>query len=224
MKFLEYPDREMMMMDLANKMAGEINGHLMSNDTATLAVPGGTTPGPVFDALCGVNLDWSRVRVLLTDERWVPPNSDRSNTRLLRSRLLVDHAAAATLVPMYADTPEPEDCIEALGTGVAAVLPISVLLLGMGEDMHTASLFPRAEGLEAALSPKAPPLLPIRTLDQPEARLTLTAPVLKAAMSIHLLLTGSKKREALERAQRESNPMTAPATAVLGDATIHWAE
>ena len=72
MKLLEYPDAEMMMMNLADTLAGELKNILLTHDTASLAVPGGTTPGPIFDSLCGVDLDWARVHVMLTDERWVP--------------------------------------------------------------------------------------------------------------------------------------------------------
>ncbi|MDF0599462.1 6-phosphogluconolactonase [Psychromarinibacter sp. C21-152] len=224
MNFVEYPDRDLMMIDLANKIAGELNSHVQRHEAATLAVPGGTTPGPAFDALSAATLDWSSVRILLTDERWVPVEDARSNTRLLRQRLLVDRAAAATYVPLYADTPEPEDALEHLTAQVQGVLPLTVLLLGMGDDMHVASLFPFAEGLEAALADDAPPLLPVRSADVPEARITLTAPVMKQAMSTHILITGPKKREALERARREGDPVKAPVISVLGEATVHWAE
>ena len=79
MKLREYPDRDMMMIDLADQLAGEINAALMTHDRVSFAVPGGTTPGPVFDTLSAVDLDWARVHVLLTDERWVPrPPSGRT--------------------------------------------------------------------------------------------------------------------------------------------------
>jgi len=224
MRLVEYADREMMMIDLANQLAGEINGHVLGSGAATLAVPGGTTPGPVFDNLCAADLHWAQVSVMLTDERWVPATSDRSNTRLLRERLLVGRAAEATLVPLHADAPTPEDALADLTAAVAAVLPISVLVLGMGDDMHTASLFPSAEELSAALDPHAPPILPVRPSDQPEARVTLTAPVLKAAISTHILITGAAKRAALDKARSLGDPVRAPILTVLGDATVHWAE
>ncbi len=94
------------MIDLANILAGELTAALMNHDTASIAVPGGTTPGPIFDMLCAADLDWSRVHVLLTDERWVPESSPRSNTALMRERLLTDRAAAAHLVPLYAEAPD----------------------------------------------------------------------------------------------------------------------
>lgn len=223
MKLVEYPDREMMMIDLANRLAGELNSYLMGHEAVSFAVPGGTTPGPIFDTLSAVDIDWSRVHVMLTDERWVPETSERSNTRLLRQRLLVDRAAAAVLVPLFLDAPEPEDRIDEIAAAVAAELPISVLLVGMGGDMHTASLFPGADRLEDALDAYAPPVMAMRAPSAPEPRITLTAPVLDGAMSKHLVITGTEKREALDRAARLT-PAEAPIRALWSDLTVHWAE
>ena len=222
MELIEYPDREMMFIDLANHLAGELGDCLRRHDGASFAVPGGTTPGPVFDDLSAADLDWGRVRVVPTDERWVPPDDPRCNARLIRERLLVGHAAAATLIPVPYEG-EPEDGARALSERVAAELPISVLLLGMGADMHAASLFPGADGLEAALAADAPPALAIRAPGAPEARVTLTAPVLDGALSKHILVTGADKREALERARR-ADRREAPVRAVWDGATVHWAE
>lgn len=222
MNFVEYPDRELMMFSLADKLASDLNLALRQNDRVSLSVPGGTTPGPVFDVLSGVKLPWERVTVFLNDERWVPETSDRSNGRLLRARLLKGEAAAAQFVPLYVDTPEPEIALDTLTAAVSPHLPISVLLLGMGSDMHTASIFPGADRLADALAPDAPILMPMRAPGAPEPRVTLTARVLADAMAIHILITGAEKREALERAQRL--PVEeAPVRAVLANATVHWA-
>ena len=223
MDFVAYPDREMMMIDLANRLASELNSGLMTHDRVTLSVPGGTTPGPVFDVLSGVSLDWDRVSVVLNDERWVPETSPRSNTRLLRERLLTGKAAAARLVPLYAPTEMPEEALDALSDGLRPHLPITVLLLGMGADMHTASLFPGADLLAQALAPDAPPVMALRAEAAGEPRITLTAPVLRGALSIHVLITGAEKRAALEAA-RGLPPEQAPIRAVLGEAVVHWAE
>jgi 6-phosphogluconolactonase len=222
-RLVEYPDAEMMMMDLANRIAGELNSHLQRHDFASLAVPGGTTPGPVFDTLSAVDLDWSRVQVMLTDERWVPEDSPRSNTRLLRERLLVDRAARANLVPLHLDAPAPEDRLGEIGAAVEAVLPLSVVLLGMGADMHTASLFPGADRLEEALAADAPAVMAMRAPGAPEPRVTLTARVLDAAFSKHVVILGREKREALGRAATLT-PFEAPIRAVWTDLTVHWAE
>jgi len=226
MNLIEYPDQDMMMIDVANHLAGELNEHLMVNDAASFAVPGGTTPGPIFDVLCAADLEWDKVQVLLTDERWVPESSELSNTRLVRQRLLVNRAATASFMPYYREGATPAGRIDGLTVALAPHLPISVLLLGMGADMHTASLFPGAEGLDRALSGDGGSFYPI---EMPgggagSQRITLTAPVLDGAMSKHLVITGAQKREALERAQGIGDPMLAPICAVLGGATVHWAE
>lgn len=223
MKFETYPDREFLMLGLANVIAGQLADFLRREGRASLCVPGGTTPGPIFDTLSGVDIDWAGVAVFLNDERWVPEDSPRSNTRLLRERLLRGKAAGATLVPLFAPAAKPEERLDELAEGLRPHLPISVLLLGMGADMHTASLFPGADRLADALAPDAPLLLPMRADAAGEPRITLTAPVLRGAMNIHILITGQEKRDALERALALP-PEEAPVRAVLDNATVHWAE
>ncbi|WP_425038852.1 6-phosphogluconolactonase [Primorskyibacter sp. S187A] len=222
MTFNEYPDQEMMMIDLANRLAGELTQALEHQERALLAVPGGTTPGPIFDVLCAADLDWARVDVMLTDERWVREDHERSNTRLLHARLLVNHAAKARYLPMYLPGKTPEDRLAELETNIVAQLPIDVLLLGMGADMHTASIFPEADKLDEALDPHAPILMPMRAPGAPEPRVTLTARVLDGALRKHVVITGQEKREALERA-RHLPVREAPIGSVLTGADVHWA-
>ena len=222
MNIVEYPDRELMMFSLADTLASELATALRTNETASLCVPGGTTPGPVFDVLSGVKLDWDRVVVFLNDERWVPETSDRSNGRLLKARLFVGEAAGARYLSLYADAPEPEASLGDLAAAIEPHLPISVLLLGMGADMHTASLFPGADRLADAMAPNAPVLMAMRAPTVPEPRVTLTARVLAGAMSVHILITGAEKRDALERARHLPSD-DAPVRAVLSNATVHWA-
>lgn len=223
MEFVEYPDADFMFLRVADIIAGELGEFLRRDGHASLCVPGGTTPGPVFDTLSGVDLDWANVAVFLNDERWVAEDSPRSNTRLLRERLFRGPAAAAQLIPLYAPAPMPEDRLEALAQGLRPHLPISVLLLGMGADMHTASLFPGADRLDEALADDAPLLMALRADAAGEPRITLTAPVLRGAFRTHILLRGAEKRAALERAMTLS-PSEAPVRVVLDTATVHWAE
>ena len=220
---IEYADREMMMIDLANSLAGELRNCLVSQERASFAVPGGTTPGPMFDALCAVTLEWERVDVIPTDERWVPATHPRSNARLVRKRLLVEKAASARLLDIYADETTPEARAAELAVQVAPELPLAVLLLGMGADGHCASLFPGADRLAEAMADDAPPLMALTAPGAEEPRITLTLPVLKRALSQHILIIGPEKRAALERAQK-ADPMEMPVAALLGEATVHWAE
>ena len=221
--FESYPDREILAMDLADKLASELRSALAQKDVVSLAVAGGTTPGPVFDVLCDLRLDWDRVRVLPTDERWVPEDDPRSNARLIRERLLTGRAAAAVQVPLYAEGHDPEDAVSELESQIAPLLPLDIVVLGMGSDMHTASLFPGTPGLAEALAPDAPILAVLRPESQPETRISLTARVLQGAMRTHLIITGADKRAALDRA-RDLPLEEAPVRAILNDTTIHWAE
>lgn len=223
MIFKDYPDRDMLALDLCDRLASELGGALRHKERVTFAVPGGTSPGPIFDALTAVRLDWDRVDVVLTDERWVPETSERSNTRLLRERLLQGHASGARLLPLVTDAENPDDAVAALSEGLRPHLPIDVLVLGMGTDMHTASLFPGADRLEDALASNAPELMVMRAPGAPEPRITMTAPVLRGAMSTHLVITGSEKRKALEAAEG-MKPQEAPVAAILDLAVVHWAE
>lgn len=223
MRLVAYRDREALFSSLAGVIGRQLAEAVAAQGHASLAVPGGTTPGPVFDRLAAMDLPWAQVSVMLNDERWVNEASPRSNTALLRARLLQGPAARAQLVPLYAAAETPEERLDALAEGVAPHLPLSVLLLGMGADMHTASLFPGADRLAEALSPDAPILLPMRADAAGEPRVTLTAPVLQGARNVHLLVTGAEKRAALDRALGLS-ALEAPVRIVLDQATVHWAE
>ena len=222
LEFIEYPDREMLAMALANKMAGQLAQQLRVSDSASLCVPGGTTPAPVYEMLSGSELEWPRVTVFLNDERWVDGQNPRSNSRLLHQHLLRDKAQAAQYLDLYTGDATPDEAVPALTAAVAPLLPITVLLLGMGNDMHTASLFPSASETVLALAPDAAPVMDIHSVKD-EPRITLTASALRGAINTHLLITGADKRAALERAQK-LDPTEAPIREFLGDITVHWAE
>ena len=220
MQFVEYPDAEMMMMDLGNVIAGELESALLGHERASFAVPGGTTPGPIFDVLCGAkHIDWARVDVMLTDERRVPEDHERSNTRLIRERLLVEAAAAANYVNYI---PQTDDDLAAMSDLVMPHTPISVMVLGMGADMHTASIFPNSADVEHALGTEMALAL-VQPPDGLEPRVTLSGRVLRGAMSRHIVITGAEKRAALERAQGLPEE-EAPIKSVLAGSTVHWAE
>ena len=224
---LHYSSREEMAGDLAEIVARELGEAVERRGTATLAVPGGTTPGPFLERLSRESAPWSKITVMLTDERFVPESSDRSNSRLLKQTLLCNGAAAATFLPFFKDADRPEEVIDALSGPVSAALPLDVCVLGMGEDMHTASIFPGADKLGEALGQVAPVLIPMRAPGAPEPRLTLSAPVLRSAANLHLLITGKTKQLALETALAEGPEEEAPVRVVLrarNPVTIHYAD
>ncbi len=222
MDFIENTDSDMLMLSLAQQLSRDLRAALTRRERALFVVPGGTTPGPVFDLLAAVELDWDRVDIIPGDERWLPADHPRSNAGLLQARLLRSKAAGARLIPLRLDRPTPEICAAEVSAILEPLLPIDVALLGMGADMHTASLFPGAEELEAALAADAPAVLAIHAPGVPEPRLTLSARALKSAFALHVLITGPEKRAALDRA-RNLPPLEAPIAALLGQASVHWA-
>lgn len=220
--FVEYPDRDLMVIGLAQQLTADLTEALDSRERVLFVVPGGETPGPVFDQLCAADIDWSRVDVVLSDERWVPESDPRSNTRLVRERLLAERAAAARFLPLHSETRSLEECLPEFEKNLEPNLPVSVCVLGMGGDMHTASMFSGADNLFLALSPAAPILVPMRGESMPEDRITLSARVLNDTIAKHIIITGEAKKGAIERAQR-LEPEDAPIRAVLPGAKVHWA-
>ena len=220
--FLEYNSREDLVSKVAKILASDLSASIQERKNIIFSVPGGSTPGPIFDKLCEFDLDWKRVSIILNDERWVPESSERSNTKLLRERLLIKKAALATYISMYSGALTPELGILQLQEHIDRRLPISVLLFGMGADMHTASLFPGGDNLEEALSSNAPTLLAMRAAGALEARITLTAQVLNSAKVKHLVIFGDEKRAAFEKAI-DLPKSIAPISAILPGASIHWA-
>ena len=220
--FFEYNNREELVSSVAQILASDLNASIQDRKNVIFSVPGGNTPSPIFDKLCDFDLDWEKVSIILNDERWVPESSERSNTKLLRERLLIKKAALAKYISMYSGALSPELGIPKLKERIERNLPISVLLFGMGTDMHTASLFPGGDNLKEALSSNAPTLLPMRAGGALEARITLTAQVLNSSRIKHLVIFGDEKRAAFEKAIDLPNSI-APISAVLPGANVHWA-
>ena len=122
MQLIEYPDREKLAIELASRITGDLNTALLHQPRATLVVPGGTTPGPIFDLLCAATINWNAVDIMLSDERWVPETSERSNTRLLKQRLFVNQAKGAGHIALYAPFDMPENGLEEITTSVESCL------------------------------------------------------------------------------------------------------
>ena len=222
MQLSSYPNAAIMMQVLSVQLVTELSDALTRNGKATLAVPGGSTPGPLFDLLSLVDFDWANVTIMLTDERWVSTESPRSNTALIKNRLLVNAAAAANYVALYKDGFEPEAGAVALSKQVEPHLPIDVILLGMGADMHTASLFPGAAELAWAQSPEAAAVVSLVPVSGDlEPRVTLSANVLESANRTHVLILGDEKKAALMVAETAA-PAEAPIAQFLPNAKVHW--
>ncbi len=213
---------------LASRIAGLIEAALAARGAATLIVSGGRSPVPLFQRLAGMPLDWAKVTISLADERWVAPDQPDSNEALLRRHLLQGEAAAARLVGLYTGEPTPEAGEAACAARVAALpRPFAAVVLGMGDDGHTASLFPAADHLASALASDAGPCRAIRAPGAPQPRMTLTLPSLLDADSILLAIQGTAKRAVYEQALAAGPVAALPVRAVLRQrrtpVEVYWA-
>jgi 6-phosphogluconolactonase len=198
----QFPDGAALAPAFAQWTADLLRQSVDKRGEALLVVSGGTTPKRFFAALAAIPIDWARVTITLADERCVPDDSPRSNARLLRENLLRDHAAAARFAPLADSRLSPEQELAAANARVATLhLPADLVVLGMGDDGHTASWFPGADNLVEAIDPGARLLvLPMRAPGAPEPRLTLTARVILRARALALHIEGADKLATLERA------------------------
>lgn len=223
----DFPAREALVEALARDIVDALERAIAAHGCASLAVSGGSTPGPLFDALSRIRLDWQRVVVMLVDERFVPPSSDRSNERLVRGRLLVGEARLARFMPLYAEGRSIGEAADMAEAGLALTAPrLDVAVLGMGADAHTASFFPDAPSLDALTDPDQPRrVMPVETASGGEPRLTLTMPVIAGAGFLALHVEGGEKRDVLDRALDSSDPR-APIARVADAAPhlkVYWA-
>ena len=193
---------------------------ISARGAALIAVSGGSTPLRYFQALSKQPIDWSRVSITLADERRVPEDSPRSNAKLVREALMRDKAASAQFVPLANSKLDGDREIAAANARIAALpAPADIVVLGMGEDGHTASWFPGAEGLADAIDLGARALVaPISAPGIPEPRLTLTGRVILRARALALHIEGPKKLATLEKALGEGPLETMPIRAVLRQA------
>jgi 6-phosphogluconolactonase len=169
---------------------------------ASLIGTGGRSPHGTYDRLVQTSIDWSRVTVSLSDDRFVPPDHPASNEKLIRERLLIGRAAVARFLPLRHDTATPEASAEIADPLLAALAPYDMLLLGMGEDGHVASLIPGSPVLAAGMDPAGTRSVigvPAGVGDPPLARITLTLPALSRARQTLVLISGERKREIVER-------------------------
>jgi 6-phosphogluconolactonase len=197
---------------------------------ARLLLSGGTTPAPVFRALSQAPLDWARVDIGLVDERWLLPSDADSNAHLVQVHLLRNHAAAARFEPITRAGRAIEATVAA--ANLHARQAPDVVVLGMGDDGHTASLFPGMQGLDAALR-SSEAYVAVDASGCPGAgpwprRISLTPAGLAPAGVRILLLRGEQKRRVFERAVAGTDPSEMPVriafTTPGAPLDVYWCE
>ncbi|GIX22079.1 MAG: 6-phosphogluconolactonase [Gammaproteobacteria bacterium] len=218
-----HPDRAALAERVAGDIAARLREAVAARGRASLVVSGGSSPVPMYERLAAQALPWEAVTVTLADERWVDPAHPHSNEGLVRRHLLVGPAAAASFVPLYAPQPAPEAAEAVVDARLREAFagPFDVVVLGMGEDGHTASLFPGAPELEAALSlPGSQAVFAVHPeplpANAPHPRMSLGLARLFDSRLLVLLFTGAAKRALFERIRREPDARRWPVAALLG--------
>lgn len=209
---------------LADEIVARINAGVAANGLASLVVSGGTTPGILFDRLSQQRAPWTRTWITLSDERWIATTEYGSNEHLVRTRLLCGEAATARFVPLKTDDLSPQAGAPKADAAVSGMhRPFDVTLLGMGDDGHTASLYPKAPELRAALDTKTPALVHAVHAQNAAAtddRVTLTLRALLDSKWIVILIKGAAKMMTYETALKDPDPFAMPVRAILDQAQV----
>ncbi|EZP69756.1 6-phosphogluconolactonase [Sphingomonas paucimobilis] len=186
--------------DMARRIAVLLEDAIAARGVATIALSGGRSPRPVLEALSQARLEWAKVIVTLVDERWVEPDHADSNERLIRETLLRGEAAKARFVGMKNDAADAYAGQPACEAAFAQLpWPIDIIALGMGEDGHTASLFPEAKELAEGLSTEALTLA-VTPPAAPHQRMSMSARAILSSRHIFLQISGAAKIAIYDRA------------------------
>ena len=202
----------------SSAIAEALSQAVAARGRALFIATGGRTAGPVYDRLAAAPLDWGSIVVSLTDERWVGSGDPESNEGLIRDRLLCGPAAHARFVPLKGAAGTPEAAAREASVKLAQLAPPDLVLLGMGEDGHIASLFPRNPALAEGLARNAPPCIAAPRGERrppPQARLSLSAEWMAAAHSVLLLIVGAEKLAVIEQALAGTDEQEFPVRAIL---------
>ena len=222
-----FKTREEASVAAADAIAERLAARLDAQSGASVVVSGGTTPDRCFDLLSEKPLDWRRTQIVLSDERWVPPDDEASNERLVRDALLKGEAVPAKLLSVFSMTTGIQARCDEIDQQIRlGPFPFACSLLGMGEDGHFASLFPDAENLEEGVDVDGEQLcIPVTTAASPHPRVSLTLAALARSDAIVLLMFGDNKLEVYEQAKRKGSKLPVAHLLKQKKAPVHvyWA-
>jgi 6-phosphogluconolactonase len=191
---------------------------LLADVTGQLCITGGSTPRAAYERVAALRSDWSGVEVWFTDERCVPPDHEHSNFRMANEALL-ERAAVAAVHRMKGELGPAEGAADYERQYERAGEPVfDLILLGLGPDAHTCSLFPNDD----ALGERERPVVGVETPGMAPlvSRITLTLPVVNSSRRILFLVTGEDKADAVARAFAGAPDPSAPASLVDGEVTV----
>lgn len=203
---------------LKKSIIKDLQKALVKKDTATLVLSGGSTPKQLFTLLSKTNIAWGKVTILLCDERCVNTNHKDSNEKLVKTYLLKNYAKKAKFFPLYENNKQINSLIKQKSLQLKSFKKFDVVILGMGDDGHTASLFPNNKKLVSAYTTKKA-CIHITPLIAPYERISLTKKALLNSHHIYLHTNGEEKKEVLQKAKKDGNIYTYPILNFL-DTTI----
>jgi len=189
---------------LAESVASRLKEVIAEKEKAVLVVSGGSTPQPFFQALSEQQLDWAKVSITLADERWLDVEDVRSNEKLVRENLLQNEARLAYFLGLKNSADSPAEGIMDCETNLRTQnMEPDVVILGMGDDGHTASWFPGSQQLAALTDiENSAWCFPVEDEFLAEPRMSLSWRLMSKAKKIYLHFTGEDKRPVFERAQQ----------------------
>lgn len=213
----KYPNSQLLIEDLTAHIVKDLQQAINNKGHASIAVSGGKTPIPLFKLLSQQDLEWHNVFITLVDDRWVDDTDDASNEKLVLTYLLQNKAKLANFVGLKNSCDNPFDGAKITDKILNKIpMPFDVLILGMGEDGHTASLFPGAANLMAGLDMKSGrKVVGMTPLTAPLDRITLTLPTILDSQNIYLHLVGESKMQVLEQAEKGDDINQMPIRAIL---------
>ncbi len=230
MKWHKFDSREAMVAALTEATKNVLSDGLAERGEASWVVSGGSTPAPLFEAMTDVDLDWGNVQIALVDERWVDIDHPRSNEAFMRGALEKGKTADAEFIGMKTEHATSLEAVETVNERYGSIVwPFDSVLLGMGPDGHTASLFPNAKGIDSAFYPECRNICTALTAEKSEVtgdeieRMSLTAAAITHAKHVVLMITGEAKKKVLEEALDPQSALPIGRLARRKPFEIYWA-
>jgi len=218
-----FDDLEQQSQHLAQVVGQILQTQISNSGSASLAVSGGSTPKKLFELLSKIDLEWQNVAITLVDDRWLANDQADSNQQLVEKNLLQNHASHATFIPLYQEgysAFEATTKVNSLFDNIKQ--PFDVVLLGMGNDGHTASLFPCSDQINEGLSTSAT-YLATQPTTAPYQRMSLSAQAIEAAGHLFLQLKGADKQATLNKALNGDKHLEMPIRRFLtNNITVLW--
>jgi 6-phosphogluconolactonase len=229
MNMVEFENTSALDIELAEKVAALLAADIQARGKASLVVSGGRTPMGFFHLLSQQLLDWSSVTVTLADERWVDADHQDSNEKLVRENLLINEAHQAQFISLKSAADNAVDAESECEQALASAGQFTVVILGMGDDGHTASLFPGTEALALGLDMNSGrTAIAVTPTAAPHQRMSMTLPRLLNAGQVIIHISGSSKQDVLLAAQNGDNAAELPIRAILGQQvaplSVYWAK